>query len=99
MTTARSFGSTAQGQESAGLPVPDRRTLNDYRLLVFGTDEYRRIAFVCECDDPSCGRSVILNRFEYEDLRREDKPVLFHAHSVHPRAEPLTTPRTAENDH
>jgi hypothetical protein len=68
--------------------VPDRRTLNEYRLLVFGTDEYRRIAFVCECDDPSCGRSVVLNRLEYEDLRQHDEPVLFHAHLVRASAEP-----------
>jgi hypothetical protein len=79
--------------------VPDRRTLNEYRLLVFGTDEYRRIAFVCECDDPSCGRSVVLNRLEYEDLRQHDEPVLFHAHLVRVRAEPVIAPQSAENDH
>ena len=60
----------------------DRRQLNDYRLLVFGTDDHRPIAFVCECDNEGCFRSVVLSRLAYEDLRRQGKPILFHAHLV-----------------
>ena len=66
--------------------MPDRRQLNDYRLLIFGSDKHRPIAFVCECDNEGCGRSVVLTRLDYEELRRQGKPILFHAHLV--RAEP-----------
>ena len=62
--------------------VPDRPKLNDYRRLVFGTNHYRKIAFVCECDDEACARTVVLNSLEFDDLRRLEKPVLFHAHLV-----------------
>jgi hypothetical protein len=62
--------------------VPDRREFNDYRVLIFGTDEHRPIAFVCECDDEGCARTVVLSRPAYEDLRRQGKPILFHAHLV-----------------
>ena len=85
--TGDGFGRSVEGQrvpQATPRIVPDRSKLNDYRQLVFGTDPYRKIAFVCECDNEACARTVVLNRFEFEDLRRAGKPVLFHAHLVRP---------------
>jgi len=46
----------------------DRRVVNDYRRRTFGTKPERRVAFVCECDDDTCRRAVLLTAAEYDAL-------------------------------
>ena len=52
---------------------------NEYRLRVFGV-EGRMIAFVCECDDPSCRRAVTLTRADVEALWGNGDPILAPGH-------------------
>lgn len=42
---------------------------NAFRARVFGGDLSRPIAFVCECGDPACSRTVILTVDEYHRRR------------------------------
>jgi len=42
---------------------------NAFRARVFGDDRARPIAFVCECGDPACSRTVILSVDEYHRRR------------------------------
>jgi hypothetical protein len=58
----------------------DRREVNDFRLRTFGREHERMIAFICECADSNCHRTVALTRATYDDLRRQGKPVLFPSH-------------------
>jgi hypothetical protein len=46
-----------------------RRNLNESRRRLFGADRERMIAFVCECGDPDCRRSVLLTPEQYEERR------------------------------
>ena len=46
-----------------------RRNLNESRRRLFGGDRERTIAFVCECGDPGCRRSVLLTPEQYEERR------------------------------
>jgi len=58
----------------------DRRQANDFRLRIFGGAGERPIAFICECDDAACSRTVVLARAAYEDLRTQRKPILCAGH-------------------
>lgn len=42
---------------------------NAFRARVFGQDPARPIAFVCECGDPTCCRTVVLTLDEYDRRR------------------------------
>jgi hypothetical protein len=48
----------------------DRRQINDDRRRVFGTAEL--IAFVCECADEACARTVQLSPLDFEALRASE---------------------------
>lgn len=54
----------------------ERMSANAYRARVFGTEAGRLIAFVCECEDPGCRRTVALTLDEY---RRARPGLLLHA--------------------
>ena len=58
----------------------DRRQVNDSRLDLFGQDVERPIAFVCECEDTSCARTVVLTGLAFNDLRSQGQSVLFPSH-------------------
>jgi hypothetical protein len=58
----------------------DRREVNEFRLHAFGRDVDRAIAFICECEDSGCTRTVVLTRAAYDELRRHGKTVLFPTH-------------------
>jgi hypothetical protein len=46
----------------------DRRQINDDRRRVFGSNR-ELVAYVCECEDDDCARTVALSADEYERLR------------------------------
>ena len=46
-----------------------RMSTNIYRARVFGTDAGRVIAFICECEDPDCRRTIMLTLEEYNGVR------------------------------
>jgi len=75
--------------------IPDRDQINDYRLRVFGRERQRPIAFVCECDDAACRRTVVLSALAFEDLRRQRKPILFQGHLPDKDA-PIAAERTTD---
>jgi len=51
------------------LPNQDARLLmNQDRFRIFH-DVSREIAFICECPDPECRRTVILTPAQYQALR------------------------------
>jgi hypothetical protein len=52
--------------------------MNEDRLRIFPDD--RSVAFVCECLDPSCLRTVILTPAEYR--ARSVAPVLHESHKT-----------------
>jgi hypothetical protein len=54
-----------------------RREMNDGRRRIFEVAG-RPIAFVCECGDPGCARSVVLTDTEYDERRSTDGVVLAH---------------------
>jgi hypothetical protein len=58
----------------------DRHDVNEFRLHAFGHDVDRAIAFICECADSTCTRTVVLTRATYDGLREEGKSILFPAH-------------------
>lgn len=45
-----------------------RLLINRDRLRLFG-DANRGIAFICECPDADCRRTIVLTPAEYESLR------------------------------
>lgn len=60
-----------------------RRKTNEGRPRIFGdADPNRLIAFVCECGEPDCRRTVTLSATNY-DQRRAD-PILHPAHQSFP---------------
>ena len=61
---------------------PDRRQINDSRLSLFGHGKGRLIAFVCECADAACRRTVTLTAAEGSELRQQGKPILFRGHAA-----------------
>jgi hypothetical protein len=54
--------------------------VNDYRWRAFGADPDRVIAFVCECGDTSCARTVQLTSRAYTAQR--DGLVLHDVHAA-----------------
>jgi hypothetical protein len=46
----------------------DRRQINDDRRRLFGAG-HDLIAFVCECDDETCARTVPLSAGDYDRAR------------------------------
>ena len=56
-----------------------RRRLNDDRLRLFGRAN-RTIAFVCECADPGCSKTVLLGEQEYDARRRVQGLILHESH-------------------
>ncbi len=68
------------------------REINDHRRRVFGArDASRVIAFVCECGEPDCGRSVLLTAAEYG--ARVDGVILHADHAPDPLVD---YPRSSE---
>ena len=57
----------------------DRREANDFRQRIFGSGG-GLIAFVCECVDPACRRTVQLTRAEAEELRRQGDSIVAPGH-------------------
>jgi hypothetical protein len=51
--------------------------MNEDRLRIFA-DPHRPVAFVCECSDPDCLRTVVMTPAEYR--ARAGKPVLHESH-------------------
>ena len=47
-----------------------RNLINRDRLRLFG-DANRGIAFICECPDPECRRTIVLTAAEYESRQPE----------------------------
>jgi hypothetical protein len=45
-----------------------RLRMNEDRFRIFH-DVNREIAFICECADPECHRTVVLTAAEYESVR------------------------------
>lgn len=60
---------------------------NSFRARVFGKDASRLVAFVCECGDPTCHRTVALTLNEYEARR---PGLLVHDDHCVPSDEPIT---------
>jgi len=56
-----------------------RLRMNEDRFRIFH-DVNREIAFICECPDPECHRTVVLTPAQYEELRPE-----LVLHSAHQR--------------
>jgi hypothetical protein len=54
----------------------DPRTVNDFRRRTFGYAPGRQVAFVCECADDRCRRSVLLTAAEYDDARASGRAVV-----------------------
>lgn len=46
-----------------------RRAANEFRARVFGGDDERVIAFICECGHHSCHRTVMLTLRQYGRAR------------------------------
>jgi hypothetical protein len=55
-----------------------RRRLNRDRLRIFGRDSERVIAFICECDDADCTKTVTLTAPEFRGLG--DATLVHQAH-------------------
>jgi hypothetical protein len=58
----------------------ERSSVNDHRIAQFGSDPEQSVALVCECADPDCWRTLVLNRAAFEALRADARPVLFPGH-------------------
>ena len=56
-----------------------RRAANEFRARVFGGDEERVIAFICECGHHSCHRTVTLTLSQYGRVR--PGPILDSEHA------------------
>jgi hypothetical protein len=62
--------------------------VNDGRRRIFEL-EGRLIAFVCECGQPGCTRTIVLTDAEYDARRSRDGVLLAHAPAAQPRASDL----------
>jgi hypothetical protein len=67
----------------------DRRTINELRLRSFSRAP--RIAFVCECADDDCHRTVTLTPEVYRSLRDDGQAVLFRGHTGVEASAPVST--------
>ncbi len=47
----------------------DLLVMNEHRFRVFQLTERSSIAFVCECPDAECRRTVVMTPSEYEGVR------------------------------
>jgi hypothetical protein len=56
----------------------DRHTANELRMRSFGDTPL--IAFVCECVDEGCRRTVTLSPAEYQAIRAAGQAVLLDGH-------------------
>jgi hypothetical protein len=54
-----------------------RREVNDGRRRIFAVAG-RPIAFVCECGEPHCTRTIVLTDSEYDERRTRDGVLLAH---------------------
>jgi hypothetical protein len=59
------------------LEAPALARFNDDRLRAF-RDKQALIAFVCECEDRDCCRTVLLSAAEFE--ARRPQPILHESH-------------------
>ena len=59
--------------------VDTRRRLNEHRRQLFRAAE-REIAFLCECEDDDCTRSVLLTPFAYDEVREREDQLLHPGH-------------------
>jgi len=66
----------------------DRQTVNELRLRSFSRAP--RIAFVCECADDDCHRTVTLTPGAYRSLRDDGQAVLFAGHVGVEASRPLS---------
>jgi hypothetical protein len=63
-----------------------RREVNDFRRRAFGNEPERCVAFVCECADDRCRRSVLLTVVEYDEARASGHAVVIDATHLPPAA-------------
>lgn len=59
----------------------DFRRINDHRRLLF-RDAKGQIAFLCECEDTECTRSVLLAPGEFDAARAREEQLLHAAHAA-----------------
>jgi len=59
--------------------APDRRAINDDRRRTFGHEAERQVAFVCECSDEECRRTVLLTAAEYDEACAAGRAVVIDA--------------------
>lgn len=59
--------------------VDNRRRLNDHRRRLFEETD-GQIAFLCECSDEECARSVLLSPRLFDDLRAKSGRLLHPGH-------------------
>lgn len=62
--------------------VAGGRATNDYRRRAFGHQAQRVIAFVCECSDEQCRRTVLLTAEEFDEARTSRRPIVVDATHV-----------------
>ena len=55
--------------------------MNEDRLRIF-PDSNRPVAFVCECPDSSCLRTVVLTPAEYRARSGAGEPVVHESHKT-----------------
>ena len=60
------------------LATMDRQRINEFRARRFATAEF--IAFICECEDENCRRSVRLRPEEFRSQREYGDGILFAGH-------------------
>ena len=57
------------------------RRINDHRRLLF-QDAKGQIAFLCECEDAECTRSVLLAPREFDAARAREERLLHEVHAA-----------------
>jgi hypothetical protein len=67
----------------------DRQTINELRLRSFSSAP--EIAFVCECANDDCRRTVTLTPEAYGRLREDAQAVLFPGHTGVEASAPIST--------
>jgi hypothetical protein len=74
------FGLRARRVPAAGSgpPLMDRRDANEFRIRAFAGAEV--IAFICECADSDCRRTVMLTPGAYISRREHGDAILFAGH-------------------
>lgn len=61
------------------VPIATRRRYNEHRRRLF-RDVDRQIAFLCECDDDTCTRSVLLTPQLFDELREKQGTLVHPGH-------------------